>query len=201
MSKVLVDLEEIEAVRNTLANGGGAVGVLRWAESVLAAQPAEAEGPSFAEVLEQASVIQQLGAKNKRIDELQAALSAVTAERDGEAESCEQWRNLALQFDRHRMSALAHLKMVVAGQDGALDACRGFLSAPPVPGHAITEEIDQLRAEVEALRKAFMRMRNVAAGYSNYCEFDSANTRRLEREFEATDELFRSSAAMTAKEA
>ena len=44
MSKALVDREEIEAVRNTLANGGGAVGVLRWAESVLAAQPAEAEG-------------------------------------------------------------------------------------------------------------------------------------------------------------
>lgn len=55
--------------------------------------------------------------------------------------------------------------------------------------------------EAEALRKAFMRMRNVAAGYSNCCEFDSANTRRLEREFEAADELFRSSAAMTAKEA
>jgi|GEM_PF-1520813 len=81
-----------------------------------------------------------------------AALSAVTAERDGEAESCEQWRALALQFDRHRMSALAHLKMVVAGQEGALDACRDFLSAPPVPGHAITEDVDQLRAEVEALR-------------------------------------------------
>ncbi|OOE15162.1 hypothetical protein BSR09_00735 [Stutzerimonas degradans] len=46
------------------------------------AKPAEAEGPSFAEVLEQTSWLQQLGAKNKRIDELIAALSAVTAERD-----------------------------------------------------------------------------------------------------------------------
>jgi len=86
------------------------------------------------------------------------ALSAVTAERDGEAESCEQWRALALQFDRHRMSALAHLKMVVAGQEGALDACRDFLAAPPVPGHEITAEIDQLRAEVEALRKDKARL-------------------------------------------
>jgi len=65
----------------------------------------------------------------------------------------------------------------------------------------VQAERDQLRAEVEGMRKAFMRMRNVAAGYSNCCEFDSANTRRLEREFEAADELFRSSAAMSAKEA
>lgn len=43
MSKVVVDREEIEALRNTLANGGQAVAVLRWAESVLA-KPAEAEG-------------------------------------------------------------------------------------------------------------------------------------------------------------
>lgn len=62
-------------------------------------------------------------------------------------------------------------------------------------------ERDQLRAEVEGLREAFMKMRNVAAGYSNCCEFDSANTRRLEREFEAADELSRSSGAMAAKEA
>lgn len=69
--------------------------------------------------------------------------------------------------------------------------------------HGITAlaEIERLRAEVDSLRKAFMKMRNVAAGYSNCCEFDSANTRRLEREFEAADELFRSSAALAAKEA
>lgn len=47
------------------------------------------------------------------------------------------------------------------------------------------------------VRDAFMKMRNVAAGYSNCCEFDSANTRRLEREFEAADELYRSAAAPT----
>lgn len=64
-----------------------------------------------------------------------------------------QWHNLALQFDRHRMMALAHLRMVVAGQDGALDACREFIAAPPVSGMAITEEVDQLRSEVERLRK------------------------------------------------
>ncbi len=69
--------------------------------------------------------------------------------------------------------------------------------------HGITAlaEIERLRAEVDGLRKAFMKMRNVAAGYSNCCEFDSANTRRLDREFEAADELFRSSAALAAKEA
>ncbi|MHB0806062.1 hypothetical protein [Stutzerimonas nitrititolerans] len=101
MSKVLVDREEIEAVRNTLANGGGAVGVLRWAESVLAAQPAEAEGVKrwnglklAAEVAEEDGPWEpRLGmtdcetafaqsASPSKVLELIASLSAVTAERD-----------------------------------------------------------------------------------------------------------------------
>ena len=90
MRKVFVDREDIEAVRNTLANGGQAVSVLRWAESILA-QPAEAEGvdlqrlaaefdaaPDDAE-WEPPHPIFQMAAEN---DRLNAALSAVTAERD-----------------------------------------------------------------------------------------------------------------------
>lgn len=84
MSKVLVDREdfahELWSAAQLAPGEGISDGVARIA--ALLAQPAEADGPSFAEVLEQASVIQQLGAKNKRIDELIAALSAVTAERD-----------------------------------------------------------------------------------------------------------------------
>lgn len=71
MSKVLVDREEIEAVRNTLANGGQAVAVLRWAESILA-QPAEAEGVELWAVHAQGP------------DELYAAFSREDAEQHAE---------------------------------------------------------------------------------------------------------------------
>ena len=45
-------------------------------------------------------------------------------------------------------------------------------------------------AENEALRKAYWKMRNAAAGYSNYCE-ESASTRRCEREYTEAEEMFR----------
>lgn len=98
----------------------------------------------------------------------------------------------------------AALSAVTAERDAALASLERAYANYNQVSYASTErgkQIDQLRAEVEGLRKAFMKMRNVAAGYSNCCEFDSANTRRLEREFEAADELFRSSAALAAKEA
>ncbi|WP_312288849.1 hypothetical protein [Stutzerimonas nitrititolerans] len=142
MSKVLVDREEIEAVRNTLANGGGAVGVLRWAESVLAAQPAEAEGVKrwnglklAAEVAEEDGPWEpRLGmtdcetafaqsASPSKVLELIASLSAVTAERD-------------------------RLREVVNTANGFQDA--------------LERQRDQLRAEVEALRKDAERWRYVS---------------------------------------
>ena len=48
----------------------------------------------------------------------------------------------------------------------------------------------RLQAENEALRKAYWKMRNAAAGYSNYCE-ESASTRRCEREYTEAEEMFR----------
>lgn len=51
-------------------------------------------------------------------------------------------------------------------------------------------ENEQLRMENEMLRKAYWKMRNCAAGYSNFCE-ESANTRRCEREFEEAEAIFR----------
>ncbi len=117
MSKVLVDREEIEAVRNTLANGGGAVGVLRWAESVLAAQPAEAEGVKrwnglklAAEVAEEDGPWEpRLGmtdcetafaqsASPSKVLELIASLSSVTAERDQLRAEVEALRAVAREF-------------------------------------------------------------------------------------------------------
>jgi len=38
MGKLLIDRKDIEAVFNTLSNGGGSANVLRWAETILAQQ-------------------------------------------------------------------------------------------------------------------------------------------------------------------
>lgn len=219
MSKVLVDrdllaqhVSEVDSWNESVQKIIGEQPGYRWASleelrSALA-QPAEAEGGiDLKPILEDVEREYEMGglsdglyadyASDVAKRYASASLSAVTAERDGEAESCEQWRNLALQFDRHRVSALAHLKMAVAGQDGAMDACRDFLAAPPVPGHAITEEIDQLRAEVEALRSDAERFRWLAH-QGDACQW--MNIIRVDPDdFESYAEAV--DAAMAAKEA
>lgn len=134
MSNVLVDRELLVRLENAYMEGMSIYGECEEIRAVLA-QPAETEGPSFAEVLEQASVIQQLGAKNKRIDELQTALSAVTAERD----------RLESMLIR---TATRHFALQIKDRadDKKLDECLS-------EGIAMLEaERDQYRAEVERLR-------------------------------------------------
>ena len=52
-------------------------------------------------------------------------------------------------------------------------------------------ELRRLHAENEELRKAYRKMRNSAAGYSNFCE-DSASTRRCERDYDEAEDIYRS---------
>lgn len=54
----------------------------------------------------------------------------------------------------------------------------------------MADELTRLHAEVEALRGAYQKMRNAAAGYSNYC-IENANTRRCERDYTEAENLFR----------
>ncbi len=56
-----------------------------------------------------------------------------------EEECTEQWRNLALQFDQHRMEALWHLKTLLANPEHA-EAVRAFLSAPPLSGSEVLKQ-------------------------------------------------------------
>lgn len=72
------------------------------------------------------------------------------AERDEQRETCNQWRNLALQFDAHRMNAMALIRAVAAGKATAED-CAEFAARPPEPGSEISAESDRLR---ELLRDA-----------------------------------------------
>jgi hypothetical protein len=58
----------------------------------------------------------------------------------------------------------------------------------------IISEQDKKLAELETVNqeliKAYNKMRNSAAGYSNFCD-DNANTRRCERDFVAAEALYR----------
>jgi len=175
MRKVLVDREEIEAVRNTLANGGGAVGVLRWAESILA-QPAEAEGVNIIGYMDgdyrrdQPSIyiphvrIVKSCAKGEAlmtVTQHLAALSAVTAERD----RLQRNLNFTEQWYAERFERLADL----GKSAGCWDAMAAIIAngtadpyEPPTYAQQLVRanhradvaerERDQLRAEVERLR-------------------------------------------------
>jgi hypothetical protein len=161
MRKVLVDREDIEAVRNTLANGGQAVSVLRWAENILA-QPAEAEWVVFGFDDRSVKVSQEaysifLARERHYLD----ALSAVTAERD----RLQRNLNFTEQWYAERFERLADL----GKSAGCWDAMAAIIAngtadpyEPPTYAQQLVRanhradvaerERDQLRAEVERLR-------------------------------------------------
>lgn len=66
------------------------------------------------------------------------------------------------------------------------------------PGYEVVDvsaaELRRLHALNDELTKAYRKMHNAAAGYSNYCE-DSASVRRCERDFEEADTMFRAALA------
>ncbi len=94
-------------------------------------------------------------ALQSQVDQQAEQIEALKAELLEDAEICDHWRQLALQFDRHRMQALAHLRLVVSDPEGGLEDCRSFLAEAPVQGHELTAELDQLRSENASLRTAF----------------------------------------------
>jgi hypothetical protein len=48
-----------------------------------------------------------------------------------EPEQVAKWRDLAIKFDRQRMAALSHLRMLLAHGDAHAEAVRKFLAEPP----------------------------------------------------------------------
>lgn len=61
------------------------------------------------------------------------------------------WRDLAIQFDGHRMQAMALIRAVAAGEAGMQD-CATFAAKSPVPAHQITAELASFKAREEAGR-------------------------------------------------
>lgn len=97
----------------------------------------------------------------------------VTAERDAaleDVEALKHWRDLALQFDNHRMQALGHLKTLVS--DGAhYDAAAAFLAEPPVPASELQQRLtaaDERAVVLEGLLREVQksaRKQDWASGY------------------------------------
>lgn len=58
----------------------------------------------------------------------------------------------------------------------------------------LVAENKRLHEMNQELTKAYNKMRNSAAGYSNFCD-DNANTRRCERDYVAAEDLYRAAIA------
>jgi hypothetical protein len=58
----------------------------------------------------------------------------------------------------------------------------------------LVAENERLHEMNQELTKAYNKMRNSAAGYSNFCD-DNANTRRCERDYVAAEDLYRAAIA------
>lgn len=70
------------------------------------------------------------------------ALDACRALKDlvEETEATDAWRQLALQFDGHRMQALGYLKALLRGEKDMETGARGFIASPPIPGEQVLAE-------------------------------------------------------------
>ena len=64
-----------------------------------------------------------------------------------EESSADCWRRLALQFDNHRMTAIGHLKAMLADPVAAKEEAIKFVQAAPLSG---TEVLKQRIAEIAA---------------------------------------------------
>lgn len=66
-----------------------------------------------------------------------------------------EWRTLALQFDNHRMQAIAHLQMLLSDPVKHASVARDFLMQPPLNGEAV------LKQRIEELHKEFLSSENL----------------------------------------
>jgi hypothetical protein len=115
--------------------------------------------------------VEELGTVMVMASDYAAAQSELAALRE-ELADMQHWRDLALQFDNHRMNAMWHLKTIVS--DGAhYDAARNFLSEPPVPASEIQQRLtaaEQRNSDlIDLIRKAHTWVdRNNFGGWDAY---------------------------------
>jgi len=80
------------------------------------------------------------------------------------------------------------------GQDGVGNYGMPICAEAAAELRRLVAENERLHEMNQELIKAYNKMRNSAAGYSNYCE-DSAGTRRCERDYLAAEDMFRAAIA------
>ena len=88
-------------------------------------------------------VLSPAGTALCRLSDAQAIIDGLRGEVAEQEETTNQWRELALQFDRHRMTAMAHIRAAASGDKSAIEALGVFAALPPIPGHEITAEFDK----------------------------------------------------------
>lgn len=64
---------------------------------------------------------------DQEINELKEEIAWLKQRVESTRQSADSWRRLALQFDEHRMTAMGHLKMLVA----YTESCEGMMNANP----------------------------------------------------------------------
>lgn len=69
------------------------------------------------------------------IEDVESAIAAAEQAQADDAEA--EWRRLALQFDGHRLQALAHLRCLLENPESHAEAVRAFLAAPPLSGEQV----------------------------------------------------------------
>ena len=127
-------------------DGGNAMDEAEVAKNELHQMVAEAlaqpqQGPDLAE-----SFRAELDKLSQRNYELRMENAQLRAQPQQEPVA-NKWRNLALQFDAHRMSALAHLRMMVQDPSKHMEVAREFLAAAPQPAPVQQEPFGYFKAE------------------------------------------------------
>lgn len=121
-------VEVIDALRTTADTEQDGKGVKGALERIVAATPESTNSTTAAEAFSWTYAVAK------------TALSTLSNALQQEAE--EEWRDLALQFDEHRIQTREVLRQLVMGDCDA-DYARKFLSKPPLSGRTIYNKVRQ----------------------------------------------------------
>ena len=91
------------------------------------------------------------------VEDVREVLSSLLDEVEAAETSAEQWRSLALQFDRHRMKAMAMLRGV-AEDTTTKEDCAAFIALPPPPPLPHTVMIETLRSSFPLIEQPYIGM-------------------------------------------
>lgn len=93
-----------------------------------------------------------------RLSAAHAIIDGLRGEVASQEETANQWRELALQFDRHRMTAMAHIRAAASGDKSAIESLGVFAALPPIPGHEITAAHERKAQRIGELEGLLLRV-------------------------------------------